>query len=119
MKNFCTPACAQKAVAALNKSSKSDIQKVMTLPRNSNMKLPRSSKSEDDLLSCKNVKTCQREGCEENCSTEKNTDYCSSNCSSEVKTEEKVKAAGYRPLVNEGGSSTTSEGVYLYSVLSR
>ena len=110
VKNFCTPSCAQKAAAALtSKQSNSDIQKVLTT-------LPRSSKSENDLLNRKSTekvdtkKICKREGCGKDGGFETNPDYCSSNCSVEVKTEEKVKAAGYRPLVNEGGSSTTSEG---------
>ena len=118
VKNFCTPSCAHQA-ATLGKHNSTDIQKVLTLPR--------SSKSEDDLLSQtieatagrgqqgvgkSAKKMCKREGCGKELGTgssNHNSDYCSTNCSHEEKTEEKVKAAGYRPLVNEGGSSTTSE----------
>ena len=106
VKNFCTPSCAHQA-ATLSKHNSTDIQiKVLTLPR--------SSKSEDDLLSQtievkkSNKKLCKKEGCGKELSNH-NSEHCSTNCSNEEKAEEKVVKAGYRPLVNEGGSSTTSE----------
>ena len=51
---------------------------------------------------------CKKEGCGKELSNH-NSEHCSTNCSNEEKAEEKVVKAGYRPLVNEGGSSTTSE----------
>lgn len=77
MKNFCTPACAQQSTTVVgNKKQIETTRKVFTQLHNT---LPRSSKSEDDLLSTQRY------------------------------PEDKVKAAGYKPLVNQGGSSTTSE----------
>ena len=75
--------------------------------------LPRTSKSEDDLLSKSNnsrnttntmKKKCKRDGC--NVVASENDVYCSISCAYPV---EKVQKAGYQPLVNESAGSTTSE----------
>ena len=121
VKNFCTPSCAHQA-ATLSKHNSTDIIQIKVLT------LPRSSKSEDDLLSqtiegsgpgkSAAKKMCGREGCGKELSNH-NSEHCSTNCSHEEKAEEKVKAAGYRPLVNEGGSSTTSEDTLKNTVSDR
>ena len=72
--------------------------------------LPRNSKSEDDLLGKKNLLVTKphqspKEGCNGQVPNP-NDSYCSLSCAYPV---EKVQKAGYQPLVNESGSTTSED----------
>ena len=114
VKNFCTPTCAQESFAHQMSSSKAPSEGLKNMPTTTvavvkknnpsaeqqesrkvltdlHNTLPRSSKSEDDLLSSAKIGLIE--------ASNEGLSYPA----------EKVKAAGYKPLINQEASSTTSE----------